>query len=293
MNRLRCSVMICVFLLAATAGYAKEQSGPQADWPTYRGNNARTGVGRQRLVPPLYLQWTHVSRHAPRPAWPEPGKEIHRMAFDFAYQVAVADGRLFYGSSADHKVHALDLKNGRELWGFFTEAPVRFAPCVSGGRVFAASDDGVLYCLNSSDGKLIWRFRGGPRDERLIGNGQMISRWPARSGALVDGDTVYFTAGMWGTDGVHIYALKAEDGSVIWDNDTSGSQYMLLPHNNYEGITGVSPQGYLALADGVLLVPTGRAIPARYDAATGKMLPWNIAWGKHHRPDHYGQRHRC
>ena len=75
-----------------------------------------------------------------------------------------------------------------------------------------------------------------------------------RSGALVDADTVYFTAGMWGTDGVHIYGLKAEDGSVIWDNDTSGSQYMLLPHNNYEGITGVSPQGYLALADGVLLV---------------------------------------
>jgi len=206
------------------------------------------------------------------------------MTFDHAYQLVAADGRMYYGSSADHQIHAVDLDSGRELWGFFTEGPVRFAPCVSGGRVYAASDDGCLYCLNGRDGKLIWRFRGGPRDERMIGNGQMISRWPGRSGVLVDGKTAYFTTGMWGPDGVSIYALNAEDGSVIWKNNTSNQQYMLLPHNNFEGITGVSPQGYLALADGVLLVPTGRAMPARFDTATGRLLPWKIAWGKHHRP---------
>ena len=206
------------------------------------------------------------------------------MAFDYAYQIASAAGRVFYGSSADHKVYALDLDGGKEVWSFFTEGPVRFAPCVSGSRVFVASDDGCLYCLNRSDGKRIWRFRGGPRDERLLGNEQMISRWPARSGVLVDGETAYFTAGMWGPDGIYIYALRAEDGSVLWRNSTANQQYMLLPHNNYEGITGVSPQGYLATDDGVLLVPTGRAMPARFDTATGRLLPWRIAWGKHHRP---------
>ncbi len=206
------------------------------------------------------------------------------MTFDYAFQVAAADGRVLFGSSADHKVYALDAATGKVQWTFFTEGPVRFAPCVSGRRVYVASDDGCLYCLGADDGKLIWRFRGGPRDQRMIGNEQMISRWPARSGALVDGKTVYFTAGMWGTDGITVYALGADDGAVIWKNNTSNMQYLLMPHNNFEGITGVSPQGYLALADGVLLVPTGRAIPARYDAATGKMLPWNNAWGKHHRP---------
>jgi outer membrane protein assembly factor BamB len=206
------------------------------------------------------------------------------MTFDHAFQVVAADGRMYYGSSADHSIHAADLDSGRELWSFYTEGPVRFAPCVSGGRVYAASDDACLYCLNSRDGRLIWHVRGGPRDERMIGNGQMISRWPARSGVLVDGKAAYFTAGMWGPDGVSIYALDADDGTVIWKNNTSNQQYMLLPHNNFEGITGVSPQGYLALADGVLLVPTGRAMPARFDTATGKLLPWKIAWGKHHRP---------
>lgn len=205
------------------------------------------------------------------------------MAFDYAYQIASADGRIYYGSSADHKVYALDLASGRQLWSFFTEGPVRFAPCVAGSRVFVAGDDGCLYCLNRSDGKLIWRFRGA-HDQRLLGNGQMISRWPARSGVLVDGEIAYFTAGMWGPDGIYVYALRAEDGSVVWTNSTANQQYMLLPHNNYEGISGVSPQGYLALDEGVLLVPTGRAMPARFDASTGRLLPWNIAWGKHHRP---------
>ena len=256
----------------------------QAAWPTYRGDNARSGCTAQSLKTPLNLEWTHLSPHAPRPAWPEPGKEVHRMPFDYAYQLAIADGRVFYGSSADHKVYALDLDSGEQLWSFFTEGPVRFAPCVSGGRLFVASDDGNLYCLTCSEGKLLWRFHGGPRDERLFGNEQMISRWPARSGVLAEGETVYFTAGMWGPDGVHIYALDARDGSVVWENNTSGQQYMMLPHNNFEGITGVSPQGYLALGDGVLLVPTGRAMPARFDTLTGQLLPWNIAWGKGHRP---------
>ena len=275
---------VLVMIVSAAVALCARNSGADASWPVHRGDNARCGYSAQDLTPPLRLQWTHVPRHRPRPAWPEPGKEVHRMTFDHAYQVVAADGRMFYGSSADHKIHAVDLDSGRALWSFFTEGPIRFAPCVSGGRVYAASDDGCLYCLNSRDGRLVWQFRGGPRGERMIGNGQMISRWPGRSGVLVDGKTAYFTAGMWGPDGVSIYALDAEDGSVIWKNNTSNQQYMLLPHNNFEGITGVSPQGYLALADGVLLVPTGRAMPARFDTATGELLPWKIAWGKHHRP---------
>jgi len=274
-----------VLLLSLAVGASiPPASSLSADWPAYRANNARSGYTAGTLKTPLFLQWTYVSAHRPRPAWPEPGKEVHRMPFDYAYQIASAGGYVYYGSSADHKVYALDLQSGKQLWSFFTEGPVRFAPCVAGDRVYAASDDGCLYCLGRADGKLDWKFRGGPRDERLIGNEQMISRWPARSGVLVDGDTAYFTAGMWGPDGVYIYALRTNDGSLIWKNSTAGQQYMMMPHNNYEGITGVAPQGYLAIDDGILLVPTGRAMPARFDAATGKLLPWNIAWGKHHRP---------
>jgi len=76
----------------------------------------------------------------------------------------------------------MDAKTGRERWHFFTEGPVRFSPTIGEGRAFVASDDGWLYCLSAAEGKLLWRFRGGPREEKLPGNEQMISRWPLRTG---------------------------------------------------------------------------------------------------------------
>ena len=255
-----------------------------AAWPAYRANNARSGVTHEPLATPLRLQWTYVPRHAPRPAWPEPGKESHRMPFDYAFQV-VSDGELaFFGSSADHKVYALDLKTGRERWSFFTEGPVRFAPALAGGRLFVASDDGCLYCLAAGTGKLLWRFRGGPRDERFMGNEQMISRWPARAGVLVDGETVYFAAGMWSSDGIYLYALRTADGSVIWKNDTIAHIYIRLPHPLQEGIGGISPQGYLALWKDTLIMATGRSSPAGFDKETGEFLFFENALMKLHHP---------
>ena len=39
---------------------------------------------------------------------------------------------------------------------------MRFAPAVWKDRVYAASDDGYLYCLAAKDGSLINKWRGGP-----------------------------------------------------------------------------------------------------------------------------------
>ena len=76
------------------------------------------------------------------------------MKFDWAYSVVVADGACYFGSSADHKVYAVDAATGRQKWSFFTGGPVRLAPVVWEDRVFAASDDGYLYCLAARDGGL-------------------------------------------------------------------------------------------------------------------------------------------
>ena len=272
---------VCALLLVAWCGAAVA-----ADWPTARHDPARSGVTEERLAASLYLQWRHSPAHAPRPAWPEPGRELNRLAFDYAYGVTVADGLVYFGSSADHKVYAVDLATGRQRWSFFTEGPVRFAPTVAGGRVFAASDDGHLYCLRAADGKLIWRFRGGPRDERMIGNGQMISRWPLRTGVIVDGGLAYFAAGMWPSEGVYVYALSADTGHVVWRNDTSGTSYVKQPHPGSFSMTGVSPQGHVLGDRRRIFVPTGRNVPAAYDRKTGKLLyyrsaptSWGNRWG--------------
>ncbi len=257
-----------------------------ADWPAYRHDLQRSGVTREVLSMPLHPHWTYQSAHQPRPAWPEPGRELNRLAFDRAQEVTSAAGLVFFGSSSDHKVYAIDLATGKPRWNFFTEGPVRFAPTIFQDQVFVASDDGVLYCLNAADGRLRWKFRGGPRDERMIGNGQLISRWPLRSGVAVDEGVVYFAAGMWPNEGVFLFALEAASGKVIWKNDTTGTGYIDQPHPPSSAVTGVAPQGYLLGQADRLFLPTGRSVPAAYDRSNGQLLfyrsrpnSWGDRWG--------------
>ncbi|MEW6354746.1 MAG: PQQ-binding-like beta-propeller repeat protein [Planctomycetota bacterium] len=247
------------------------------DWPTYQSDPGRSGATADSLSFPLATQWTYQPKQPPLPAWPEPGKELHRMDFDYSFQPVVARGIVYFGSSADDTLRALNAETGDLLWRFTTDGPIRFAPMIAGGRAYAASDDGHLYCLDAKTGKALWKKRLAPGDDRIIGNGRMISRWPCRTGALVVDDVVYCTAGMWPTEGAYIYALDAATGDERWCNDSSGSIYVDLPHPGAMGFSAVAPQGYLLVRGDILLVPTGRCIPAAFNRHTGRLLHYKPA----------------
>ena len=66
---------------------------------------------------------------------------------------------------------------------------------------------------------------------------------------MVMGDTVYFAAGIWPSDGIYLYALDAATGQVRWQNDDSGSIYMPQPHGGANAESGVAAQGYLAATE--------------------------------------------
>ena len=99
----------------------------------------------------------------------------------------------------------------------------------------------------------------------------MISRWPVRSGVLVDGGIVYAVFGMWPAEGIFFYALDAETGRVIWCNDTCGWELVTVGHM-VTTLSGLNPQGALLATADRLVVPTGRSAPAVFDRATGKLL---------------------
>ena len=244
-----------------------------ADWPAYRGDARRGGYTAQGLPANLSLWWTYKSRHAPRPAWP--GRDT-RMPLDRAFHTVIAGNTLFFGSSADCKVYAIDAATGQRRWTFFTGAPVRFAPAVYADRVFAVSDDGLLYCLAAADGKLLWKLRGGPGRSMVLGNRRMVSRWPARGGPAVAEGVVYFAAGIWPSEGIFIYAADVATGKVLWCNDTAGSIVMGQPHGGANARSGVSAQGNLVISGDRLLVPTGRAVPAAFNRADGKFLYFHL-----------------
>jgi len=112
------------------------------DWPTYRHDAALSGVSAEGLGGNPALQWTYVPLHPPDPAWPATAEEMPRMHADNAFHVAVAEGRVFFGSSVTDEVTAIDAASGKIVWSFLAEGPVRFAPTVSNGRVYVRSDDG-------------------------------------------------------------------------------------------------------------------------------------------------------
>ncbi|MCD6352319.1 MAG: PQQ-binding-like beta-propeller repeat protein [Armatimonadetes bacterium] len=282
-NRGLAKVLLAVVLTTAVLLTTVGQADP---WTTWRHDARHSGVSPEQLPASLHLQWTYTPAHPPATAWPEPGRELNRIDFDYVFHVSVGHGLAFFGSSADHKVYALDLATGDQRWVFFTGAPVRFAPTLAGDRVLVASDDGWLYCLAAQDGKLLWRFHAAPGDDLIFGNEQLISRWPLRSGVAVDGDVVYVTAGMWPAEHVFLYALRLADGAILWKNDELGKMFLDQPHPPSQAMTGVAPQGYLSLDDKRIYIPTGRNVPAAFDRATGKFLyyrsrpyTWGDRWG--------------
>jgi outer membrane protein assembly factor BamB len=244
-----------------------------------RGDAARSGYSPtvKPLGADLTLQWVRDNAHAPRSAWP--GSK--RVADDRAHHVVTGGEKVFFGSTVDCHIYALSAATGRELWSFATDAPIRFAPALwknSAGkqRVLAASDDGVLYCLDADSGKMLWSRRGGPDRRMLLGNERMTSRWPARGGPAVKDNVVYFGAGIWPSEGIWIYALNPADGKVIWCNSDSGAILMPQPHGGAMAQSGITAQGYLAAGDEQLFVPTGRAVPAALDRKTGKLQYFHL-----------------
>lgn len=236
-----------------------------ADWPTYRADAARSGYTDEAIPNQLALRWVHRSTHVPRPAWPK----SDRIEFDLAFHPLIVGDLVLFGSSVEDTVVAIDAKTGQTRWSFVTDGPIRFAPAAWEDRLFVTGDDGWLRALSLTDGRELWKFRGGPDDRMILGNERMISKWPARGGAVVVDGVVFFAAGVWPSDGVHLHALDAKTGEAVWSNGETGKIFMPQPHGGAEAESGVSAQGYLVASGEQLIVPTGRAVPAFFERATG------------------------
>lgn len=239
--------------------------GADSDWPTYRGDYARSGISSVSLQFPLKPAWSYRAPHPPQPAWKGAAKwdgwhKVYklkdRQVFDRAFHAVISQGRVYFGSSVDDKIYCLELQSGAEQWVFYTEGPVRLAPTIVKNRIYFGSDDGFVYCLDARSGALLWKTRVGPRDYRVPGNGRVISAWPIRTSVIVMDGLAYCGAGMFPSEGVYLVALAARDGVQKWrqvQND--------LP-----------AQGYLLASQSRLYFPAGRNNPVVCDRADGRRL---------------------
>ncbi len=241
------------------------------DWPMWRYDAGRRAASPEELPEKMYLQWVRELA-PPRPAWPQ---SQHRLRFDASYEPVIAGKTIFVGSMVSDSVTAYDTETGTEKWRFYSDGPVRFAPVVYKDKLYFASDDGYLYCLNADDGSLVRRFLGGPTPNKVLGNDRLIGMWPMRGGPVLYEGRIYFAAGIWPFMGIFIYAIDAETGKVVWENSGSGSTFTMQPHSS-PAFAGVAPQGYMAATEDKLLISGGRSVPAAYDRRTGEFLYYHM-----------------
>lgn len=260
-------------------GCALVTSARAADWPTFRHDNRRSAVTNGALPLPLTRQWTWTSPVPPQPAWTGPAKwdaysgnrGLQSMRnFDPVFHVTAAGGQVFFGSSTDHAVHALDAATGKEQWVFFTGAPVRLPPTWVEGRLLAGSDDGHVYALDAASGREQWRYAPVPVDRRLFNNGNLISPVPCRSGVLVDSGTAYFACSLFPWQPSWLCAVDVETGNV------EGSCHYRVELQN------VTLQGALLASSSTIYAPQGRSAALSYNRGTGQTLgPVGEAGGVH------------
>ena len=228
------------------------------DWPAWRFDARRSAATPDDLPAVLHPQWT-LALPALKPAWPDQPL----MPFDAAYEPVVAgppDVRRLLPDRQRDRLRHPDRRAALAVPGR-RPGPVRPARSTPAS---STSSPTTATCTASTPrpGPLRWKFRGGPSDRKILGNGRLISTWPARGGPgrrRRDGLLRRQHLAVHGR--LHPRPRRARPGEVVWTNDGDGSMYIKQPHDA-DSFAGVAPQGPLAVAGDRLLVPGGRSVPA-------------------------------
>src|ERR1051325_5485563 len=175
------------------------------DWPQWRGPN-RDDVSRETG---LLKSWP---TGGPKRIW------LYEKAGNGYSGPAIADGKFFTLGTRDNSevLLALDASAGKELWSAPLGAILkngwgmgpRGTPAVDGDRVYALSGIGDLACVNTADGKVVWKGS-------MQALGGSTPGWGYTESLLVDGDLVICTPG--GSKGA-LAALDKKSGKVVWQS---------------------------------------------------------------------------
>ena len=209
--------------------------------------NAQTGMTPRwsKSLPPREASWSHV-------------KDMQK---DSGYLATAAGGLAFVGCEHNGALLALDTRDGTEIWRHYTNGAIRTQPAADAERVFAASDDGFVHCLDHS-GKLLWKSPVGIEERYAVGHGRLVSSWPVPAPPLLFDGKVFAMGGCWPADGVFMNCFDAVTGKLLWRSPSMAMRAMMVPHFIMDGKVHVRTYSGTG----------GKA--AAFDIMTGEAHPW-------------------
>jgi len=180
------------------------------DWPTLRGNPLRSGSTSKKVAAQLEIAW-NVSI----------GGRISAPV--------VANGSVVISAIDEHKIVALDARNGQQRWTFTAGGRVDSPPTIHQGLVLFGSADGSVYCLRLSDGAEVWRFQAAPEELNTVALGQVESVWPVHGSVLIQDGVAYAAAGRssYIDGGIILYGLDPATGRTLYEEHVRNTHPMI------------------------------------------------------------------
>ncbi len=171
-----------------------------------------------------------------------------------------------YVGSDDGDLYAIDESTGKLRWKFKTSARIPSSPAVAAGVVYFTSYDGNFYAVDALSGKLRWKF-GDPGERRYTGT-HLHGMLPAGE-RMPDPFDVYLSSpSVW--NGMVYFG--SGDGNVYALNALSGAMQWKFQTGD---VVHASP----AIAAGKLYIGSWDSYFYALDANTGKQV-WRFKTGE-------------
>ena len=246
---------------------------PEPDWPCYRHDAWRSGSTSADLPARLKRRWEVAVS-----AWPEGtvARDWRQNAFARGPVTppVCAGGTVYVAATDAHQIVALDLATGSKRWAFTANGRIDTPPTVYRGVCLFGTRTGHVYALDARDGRLRWRLRAAPVDERIVAYGQLESPWPVPGSVLVTQDTAFFAAGRQplADGGILVFAADPATGQIRWVQRLDS-----VPQTNFYGGAGLEFKAFDLLQREGQSVVMSRWL---FDLETGRMTcDWQSGFG--------------
>jgi outer membrane protein assembly factor BamB len=130
------------------------------------------------------------------------GRQLWRFRTGVIESSPLVVDNIVYVGSWNHRVYALNLKNGKVRWSYDTGEEIDSSAAYADGIVYIGANEGHVYALNAWTGALRWRASS-------------FSRFGRREYFYATPTVAYGRVYIGNTDGT-LYAFGAKTGDLLW-----------------------------------------------------------------------------